>query len=61
VISRVILASSSGNQELSLDQFLQLPLDQRIQLIMQRAATFYRDEAVVERQEAMRYLRTVKR
>jgi len=61
VIDRVILTTGHNSQELSLDQFLDLPLNERIQLILERAATFYRGDTVIERQDAMRYLRTVKR
>lgn len=61
MINRVKLKSANGTETLSLDQFLQLPLDERIQLILARAATFYDDDVVVDRQDAMRILRTVRR
>lgn len=61
MINRVVLQSTTGSEALSLEQFLELPLNQRIALILARAVTFYRDEVIVERQEAMRLLRTVRR
>lgn len=61
MINRVVLQSANGSETLSLEQFLQLPLNERIELILARAATFYQDDVVVERQDAMRFLRTVKR
>jgi hypothetical protein len=61
VINRVVLRSSKGSETLSLTQFLELPLNERIQLILARVATFYCDDVVVERQDAMRYLRSFRR
>jgi hypothetical protein len=61
VITRVVLLSADSSQELSVAQFLQLPLDQRIQLILERAVTFYEDRTLIDHQDAMRYLRTLKR
>lgn len=61
VINRIVLRSSKGSETLSLTQFLELPLNERIQLILARVATFYCDDVVVERQDAMRYLRSFRR
>jgi hypothetical protein len=61
VITRVIVLSADRNRELSVEGFLQLPLDERIQLILERAVTFYDDRTLIDHQEAMKYLRTLKR
>jgi hypothetical protein len=61
VINRVIVHSADRNRELSVEGFLQLPLDERIQLILERAVTFYDDRTLIDHQEAMKYLRTLKR
>ena len=61
MINRVVLRSSKGSETLSLEQFLELPLNQRIELILARVTTFYCDDVVVERQDAMRYLRSYRR
>jgi hypothetical protein len=61
VINRVILRSSGHNEELSVAQFLHLPLDQRIQFILEHAVTFYEGGEVVDRQDALKYLRTLQR
>lgn len=61
MINRVVLRSPKGTETLSLEQFLKLPLNQRIQLILARDTTFYRDDVIVERPDAMRYLRNFRR
>jgi hypothetical protein len=57
VIDRVILRSAGHNEELSVQQFLHLPLDDRIRFILEHAVTFYEGRE----QDALKYLRTVKR
>ena len=61
MIDRVVLTAGETSRELSLGQFLELPLHERIQLILERAVTFYSGDHVIDRQDAMRYLRNVNR
>jgi hypothetical protein len=61
VIDRVVLSSTGHNEELSVAQFLHLPLDDRIRFILEHAVTFYQGGEIVDRQDALKYLRTVKR
>jgi hypothetical protein len=62
VIARVVLRDGLSERELSVAQFLQLPLDQRIQLLLEHKIAFYdAQQKPIERQDAMKQLRDVRR
>jgi hypothetical protein len=62
VIARVLLRSGNEDRELSVEQFLKLPLDQRIQLILEQNVSFYDEQQLLlDRQEALKELRTWRR
>ncbi len=60
-ITRVVLRRDGTVEELSLDGFLALPLNQRIELILERAVEFYAGDELIERQTAMKLLRTARK
>jgi len=53
---RVAVHDAHGERVLSVPQFLQLPLDERIRLNFQRALRFYQGNAEVSRQQALQSL-----
>jgi hypothetical protein len=62
VIARVLLHTGNEDRELSVDQFLKLPLDKRIQLILEQNVAFYDEQqGLMDRQEALKELRTWRR
>jgi hypothetical protein len=54
---RVVVVEEGGRRELSVQQFLLLPLDRRIHLVLSRALEFYDGAAPVARQTALSSLR----
>ena len=62
VIARVRLRADNEDRELSVEQFLSLPLDKRIQLILEQHVTFFDErKQLMDRQAALKELRTLRR
>ena len=62
MIAQIVLQLPEGSRELTVETFLKLPLDQRIQYILERRVCFYDDDhALIERDVALKELRTWKR
>jgi hypothetical protein len=57
---RVLVTEGGTRQEMSLDAFLKLPLHRRVAVILARAVEFYAGNVLIERQEALKLLRTIK-
>jgi hypothetical protein len=54
---RVVIRDDQGRRELTKEQFLSLPLSQRIRCVIERTATFYNGVAEVDRHRALNGLR----
>jgi hypothetical protein len=54
---RVVIADDQGRRELSKEDFLSLPLSQRIRCVIERTATFYSGSREVDRHRAINGLR----
>jgi hypothetical protein len=54
---RVIISDGGARRELTVEQFLGLPLDVRIQLVLARAVEFYRGFAPIDVKIALNSLR----
>lgn len=62
MITRVRLTAGNEDRELSVEQFLKLPLDQRIQLILEQHVSFFDEtKQLMDRQVALKELRTWRR
>jgi hypothetical protein len=62
VIARVLLRTGNEDRELSVEQFLKLPLDKRIQMILEQHVSFFDEQKqLMDRQEALKELRTWRR
>ena len=57
---RVVLLEAGAQRTLSVEQFLALPLSQRIKVVLERQVTFYQDGAEIDRNVALGSLRTVR-
>lgn len=55
---RVVLSVSGGTRTLSVAEFLELPLTQRIKVVLDRSAVFYHRGAELDRKVALDRLRT---
>jgi hypothetical protein len=54
---RVVILERGERRSLSVDQFLEMPLDARIHLVLSRAIEFYRGALPVDRRLALAQLR----
>ena len=54
---RVVLSDEGGRLELTVEQFLELPLDKRIRYVLSRDIEFFQGTARVERRLALASLR----
>lgn len=62
MITRVRLTAGNEDRELSVEQFLKLPLDQRIQLILEQHVSFFDEtKQLMDRQVALKELRSWRR
>jgi hypothetical protein len=57
---RIVLVEGGRRRELSVREFLAMPLDVRIRAILQRAVEFYDGEHEIDRQSALKFLRSKK-
>jgi hypothetical protein len=57
LFDRVVIVEAGRRDELTVEQFLQLPLDRRIQLVMTRSLEFYAGIQPVEQKAALSSLR----
>jgi hypothetical protein len=56
---RIQVAEGDGSRDLTVDEFVQLPLYERVQLILQNRVTFWNLGQVVKTSEALGQLRTL--
>jgi hypothetical protein len=57
---RIVILSDSGKpREMSVDEFLALPLDQKIKSVLSRRIEFYDGHAAVDRKLGLASLRTL--
>jgi|LNFM01.1.fsa_nt_gb hypothetical protein len=54
---RVVIQDASGRRELTVEQFLEIPLSERIRSVISRTATFFDGPREVERMSALDSLR----
>jgi hypothetical protein len=57
--NRIVLTENGRRRELTVEQFLDLPLDQRIHLVLSRALEFYDANQPVARNVALASLRRI--
>jgi hypothetical protein len=60
-IDRVVIRRDTVREELSFASFLALPLNQRIALILERTTEFYSATQLMERQAALKIIRTLRK
>jgi hypothetical protein len=56
---RVVLSDGGKLRELTVQEFLQLPIHVRVRAILGRSVEFYAGSVLVERQEALKVLRSL--
>lgn len=56
---RVVLQLDDGQQELSVDEFLALPVHKRVGYLLSRSLSFYLGKTEVDRREALTRLRAM--
>ncbi len=56
--NRVLVEENGRRRELTVGGFLALPLHDRVSLVLGRAVEFYKDRTPVDRQEALKHLRS---
>lgn len=62
MIAHVRLNTGDEDRELSVEQFLKLPLDMRIQMLLEQHVSFFDEhQQLMDRQEALKELRTRRR
>jgi hypothetical protein len=62
MIVHVRLNTDDEDRELSVEQFLKLPLDTRIQMLLEQHVSFFDEhKRLIDRQEALKELRTRRR
>jgi hypothetical protein len=57
---RVVLVEAGRRRDVSMSEFLAMPLDERIRAILKRAIEFYDGAQAVDRQSALNFLRARK-
>ena len=59
VFNRVVVSGDEGPRELSADEFLALPLAERVAHVLNRTAEFFANDVAVDRQVALGSLRAL--